>query len=178
MLIATPNRQQSQPPYSGGDVELVGHLLIQGQTLHAQRFRPLVLTLLACHLRKGADSHGYVWPVPDSAGDRQRGFVERCRPLVVAILEALSSQADEREGNAAIVPQLPVELQRLPVQLSGAVVIAPMPGERACLAQELRPRGHVGGGRVDTVALAQRRLQPPTPLREVRAYFPEARQRP
>src|SRR5919112_5241967 len=52
VLIATPNRQQSQPPYSGGDVEFVGHLLIQGQTLHAQRFRPLVLTPLACHLCK------------------------------------------------------------------------------------------------------------------------------
>src|SRR5918992_3928144 len=176
MLIATPNRQQSQPPYGGGDVEFVGHLLIQGQTFHAQRFRPLVLTPLARHLCKGADSHGYVWPVPDSAGDRQRSFVKGCRPLVVAILEALSSQADEREGNTAIIPQFPVELQRLPVQHDGAVVIAPMPRERTRLAQELSPRGCVCD-RLGTTALSQRRLQPPAPLREVGAHLPKARQR-
>src|SRR5918998_908297 len=113
MLIATPNRQQSQPPYGGGDVEFVGHLLIQGQTLHAQLFRPLVLTPLARHLCKGADSHGYVCLVPDPAGKRQRFLVERCGPLVVAVLEALSSQADEREGNTAIIPRLSVEFQSL-----------------------------------------------------------------
>jgi hypothetical protein len=85
----------------------------------------------------------------------------------------LGPQAHEREGDTTIVSQFPVELQRLPVQRGGVVEIGAIIRERACLAQELRPRGRLGD-RVGAIALAQRRLEPPAPLREGRAYFPEA----
>src|SRR5215204_2595516 len=91
---------------------------------------------------------------------------------MVALLHVLSPQAQQREGNSTIVTHLPVELQRLPVQLDGVVEISAIKRERACLTQELSPRGRVGA-----VALAQGRLQPRTPLQKARPQLPKACQR-
>ena len=84
---------------------------------------------------------------PILAGERQRLLQERCRALMVALFEVLSPQAQKREGNTAIVPHFPVELQRLPVQHDGVVEIGAMKRERARLARELRPRGRARRGR-------------------------------
>src|SRR5215218_7185086 len=90
---------------------------------------------------------------------------------MVALLVFLNPQTEKREGDTMLIPQLAVEIQRLPVEDGGLAVLAPMMGERARLGEGLRPRSRLGA----TVS-PQRLLEPPAPLQEVGAYLPEARQ--
>jgi hypothetical protein len=103
-----------------------------------------MISPISLHLAKITEAHSANSLVSDYPGEGERLLEEESRTLKVTLLEFLSPQAHEREGNTMLITQLTVERQRFSVEHNGLFDVAATPGERSCFGQGLRSRSSVG----------------------------------